>query len=48
LEHKDYKEIVEETWRNQSINGWMGHILKEKLKYRFKEWSKEEFGGMDA
>jgi hypothetical protein len=51
LEHKDYKKVVEETWRNQSINGWMGHVLKEKLKslkYRLKEWSKEEFGGMET
>jgi hypothetical protein len=23
---------VEETWRNHNVSGWMGHILKEKLK----------------
>jgi hypothetical protein len=51
LVHKDYKNVVEEIWRNQSINGWMGIVLKEKLKsikIRLKEWSKEEFGGMEA
>jgi hypothetical protein len=51
LVHKDYKNVVEEIWRNQSINGWMGIMLKEKLKsikIRLKEWSKEEFGGMEA
>jgi hypothetical protein len=51
LEHKNFKKIVEETWRNHNVSGWMGHILKEKLKnlkYRLKEWSKEEFGGMEA
>jgi hypothetical protein len=49
--HKDFKSIVEETWRNQDVNGWMDFILKEKpksLKFRLKEWSKEEFGGLEA
>jgi hypothetical protein len=32
LEHKNFKKIVEETWRNHNVSGWMGHILKEKLK----------------
>jgi hypothetical protein len=50
LVHKDYKKVVEETWRSQTVNGWMGFILREKLKSiknRLKVWSKEEFGGMD-
>jgi hypothetical protein len=48
--HKDYKKVVEETWRSQMVTGWVGFVLREKLKSiksRLKVWSKEEFGGMD-
>jgi hypothetical protein len=48
--HKDYKKVVEETWRSQTVTGWVGFVLREKLKSiksRLKVWSKEEFGGMD-
>jgi hypothetical protein len=32
LAHKDFKSIVEEFWRSQTSSGWMGFVLKEKLK----------------
>jgi hypothetical protein len=47
--HKDFKSLVEDTWRSQHVDGWMGFVLKEKLKnlkMRLKGWSKEEFGGV--
>lgn len=48
LENRGFKLLVEETWRNHNLGGWMGFILKEKLKnlkLRLKEWNKEEYGG---
>ena len=41
---------MEEEWRNHNLSGWMGFILKEKLKkleILLKEWNKEEYGGME-
>ncbi|MCI33228.1 transposon TX1 putative protein [Trifolium medium] len=42
--------MVEEVWRGQNVVGWMGFILKEKLKglkAHLKAWHKTEFGGGD-
>jgi hypothetical protein len=50
LENRKLRSIVEEEWRNGSLSGWMGYILKEKLKklkLRLKEWNTEEYGGME-
>ena len=50
LQHQDFKRVVEEAWRNQNVSGWMGFVLKEKLKalkFIVKGWSKEEYGGME-
>jgi hypothetical protein len=50
LQNRKFKGVVEEVWRNQNVNGWMGFILKEKLKglkATIKEWNKEEYGGME-
>jgi exonuclease III len=30
LNHSEFKGVVEEAWRNQSISGWMSFVLKEK------------------
>jgi hypothetical protein len=32
LLHGDFKNLVEVSWRSNSLSGWMGFILKEKLK----------------
>ncbi|GAU48539.1 hypothetical protein TSUD_282910 [Trifolium subterraneum] len=48
LEHKDFNKLVEEVWRGINEVGWMGFILKEKLKglkVLLKAWHKVEFGG---
>ncbi|MCH98102.1 transposon TX1 putative protein, partial [Trifolium medium] len=49
-DHCPLVEVVEEAWRENGVRGWMGFILKEKLKglkVRLKEWNKVEFGNMD-
>ncbi|MCI22282.1 transposon TX1 putative protein, partial [Trifolium medium] len=51
LEHKDFKEVVKEAWRENEVRGWMGFVLKEKLKglkLKLKEWNKVEFGNMES
>ncbi|PNY03509.1 cysteine-rich receptor-like protein kinase, partial [Trifolium pratense] len=50
LQNDDFKRLVEETWREQDVEGWMRFILKEKLKglkTRTKVWNKEVYGGID-
>jgi len=50
LDNRRFKSTVEESWRGHNLNGWMGFILKEKLKrlkIRLKDWNKEEYGGME-
>jgi hypothetical protein len=42
--------VVEEVWRNLSVEGWMSFVLKEKLKVlksKIKLWNKVEYGGME-
>ncbi|KAK2423798.1 hypothetical protein QL285_034226 [Trifolium repens] len=51
LEHKKFKEVVEACWENTKVEGWMGFVLKEKLKtlkFTIREWHKKEYGGMEA
>ena len=39
--------MVSDWWTSQSIRGWGGYVLKEKvkgLKQRLKVWDKEQFG----
>jgi hypothetical protein len=46
LENRNFKGVVEESWRCFEGRGWMGFLLKEKLKYlkgRLKDWNKEEY-----
>ncbi|MCH98078.1 transposon TX1 putative protein [Trifolium medium] len=50
LEHKHFKEVVEVAWEENDARGWMGYVVKEKLKslkVRLKEWNKVEYGSMD-
>jgi hypothetical protein len=51
LEHKSFVKVVEDCWRGQEVEGWMAHVLKEKLrglKICLKEWHKVEFGSVDT
>jgi hypothetical protein len=50
LLHSDFKALVEGWWRSQSLSGWMGFILKEKLKGLkgvIKSWNKNVYGAVD-
>jgi hypothetical protein len=51
LDNKKCIEIVETFWRSHPVEGWMGFVLKEKLKSLkpiLRNWHKVEFGGMKA
>ncbi|KAK2436747.1 hypothetical protein QL285_021719 [Trifolium repens] len=51
LLHRDFKGLVEGLWSSYNLEGWMGYILKEKLKLlkgSLKEWNKAEFGKMEV
>jgi hypothetical protein len=50
LESKEFPKVVESFWANTNVEGWMGYVLKEKLKglkLRIKAWNTEEYGGLD-
>jgi hypothetical protein len=50
LDHANFKNVVEDFWRSFHGEGWMGFILKEKLKglkELLKVWSKEVYGTVD-
>ena len=32
LKNKLFKKMVEESWRNHTVSGWMAMVLKSKLK----------------
>jgi hypothetical protein len=47
LQGRDFKDIVKVTWESSIVEGWMGFILKERLKSlkgAIKEWSFNSFG----
>ncbi|KAK2442416.1 hypothetical protein QL285_013611 [Trifolium repens] len=47
LKNKNFKELVVNSWTNHNVSGWMGFVLKEKLKGLkgvIKRWSKEVYG----
>jgi hypothetical protein len=47
LHNKKFKELVIKTWEEQSFVGWMGFVLKDRLKDLkgvIKEWCVEEYG----
>ncbi|MCH79401.1 cysteine-rich receptor-like protein kinase [Trifolium medium] len=48
---KNFKKIVEDGWKEQEVTGWMGFVLKEKLrglKVKLKEWNKVEYGNLEG
>jgi hypothetical protein len=50
LQNKDFKDIVTQAWGSQAFEGWMGFILKERLKFLkgvIKGWSATAFGMVD-
>jgi hypothetical protein len=50
LLHQGFKKVVEDCWGAANITGWMGFVLKEKLKELkevIKEWNRTEFGRME-
>jgi hypothetical protein len=50
LENKNFKKVVEASWRGFEVSGFMGFVLKEKLrglKFKLKDWSKLEFGNIE-
>jgi hypothetical protein len=47
LLHIDFGGLVQEFWSSCNVEGWMGYVLKEKLKLLkgvIKEWNKVEYG----
>jgi len=50
LENRKVKDVVEGSWNSNNMRGWMGFVLKEKLKalkVKLTEWNKEEYGKVD-
>jgi endonuclease/exonuclease/phosphatase family metal-dependent hydrolase len=42
LQHRDFKQLVTNAWTTQECVGWMGYVLKERLKglkVVIKEWN---------
>jgi hypothetical protein len=51
LEDSDFKDMVTKVWANQQFTGWMGYILKERLKglkEAIKKWNSEVYGEVDS
>jgi hypothetical protein len=51
LTNSSFKGLVVESWRTQNCSGWMGHVLKEKLKglkASIREWNKDVYGAVDT
>lgn len=47
MSHPDFKKFVENAWNSYSVQGWVGYIVKEKLKFLksdLKKWNQENFG----
>ena len=47
FQDRQFKKVISDWWTSQSIRGWGGYVLKEKvkgLKQRLKVWNKEQFG----
>jgi hypothetical protein len=47
LHNSDFNDVVVNAWNSQNISGWMGFVLKERLKGLkgvIKNWSKEVYG----
>ncbi|GAU32684.1 hypothetical protein TSUD_145580 [Trifolium subterraneum] len=47
LENRDFKEVITNAWEAQHLEGWMGFILRERLKglkLVIKDWSQKTYG----
>lgn len=50
LTHPNFKGVVEDSWKEEGINGWDSYVFKEKmkrLKEKLKIWNKECFGNIN-
>jgi hypothetical protein len=51
LEDSRFKDLVKKVWADQQFTGWMGFILKERLKglkEEIKKWNLEVYGEVDS
>jgi hypothetical protein len=51
LELKSFKDLVVKVWDSQTLTGWMGFVLKERLKEikgEIKRWNAETFWNSEA
>jgi hypothetical protein len=51
LSNKDLPILVKGEWESYQVGGWMGYVLKEKLKRlkgALKKWNKEVYGNVDS
>ncbi|KHN30788.1 hypothetical protein glysoja_039726, partial [Glycine soja] len=47
LKDQSFKKLVQQTWSHNNQRGWVGYVLKQKikaLKVSIKEWKKTHFG----
>lgn len=50
LDHVERKQFMEGKWKECKVEGWMTHIVKEKLKYlkeKLRVWNKEVYDYLD-
>jgi hypothetical protein len=50
LNNNEFKELINQTWGEQRFVGWMGFVLKERLKGLkgvVKEWNGRKFGRVE-
>lgn len=50
FDHPEFKKFILDKWRNYSVQGWSGYIIKEKfklLKQDIKIWNREVFGSIE-
>ncbi|GAU48812.1 hypothetical protein TSUD_406450 [Trifolium subterraneum] len=51
LQSREFKDVIKVTWASQEFIGWMGFILKERLKGLkgvIKEWTVRNFGDAEG
>jgi hypothetical protein len=50
IDHRDFKDVVIQSWNKTSSHNWMAYSLKEKLKLLkgdLKIWNHQVFGNLD-
>ncbi|MCH93657.1 LINE-1 reverse transcriptase like, partial [Trifolium medium] len=51
LNNKNFRKVVEGEWASYHVNGWMGFVLKEKMKHlkgALRKWNKDVYGNVDT